>query len=287
MDTSLIVEHEVKDKRKAQNAAFIFAILLIFLILYPFWSYPFPPPGQEGVLISFGELDAGGNSDNEDSQKEEVAEPNNRNNDIQQSEKLEKNDQESKAPDKTVSKITSKSVTTEKSDVVVNVKEKKKEVSEKPNIPNKESTSQQKESDDANKRAEFEQAKKQFGELIGKGAAANNNSGNAGDPAGDPNADNLSGISKGKGNIGGGLAERGVIFEPEIEENSQKSGKVVVRVCVDKNGSVVEAKYTQKGSTTTDTDLVNVAVEGSKRYKFSKTPIEKQCGTITIEFKLK
>ncbi len=107
---------------------------------------------------------------------------------------------------------------------------------------------------------------------------------NQGDPLGSPGAEALRGISKGEGKVGGGLEGRGVMYKPEIIEHSQKSGKVVVQVCVDSKGKVVSAIYTQRGSTTTDVDLVEAAEFAAKKYIFSPGAFEKECGTIAIQF---
>lgn len=119
-----------------------------------------------------------------------------------------------------------------------------------------------------------------FGKKDGNGSGGNANSG-SGD---DPNAKSLDGLVTGNGKIGEGLVGRGVIKIPKINDKSQQAGKVVVRVCVDKSGKVIEAKFTQKGSTTTDSHLVKVAEEGARKYVFSSSENEKQCGTITIDF---
>ncbi len=283
-----ITSHEV-DKRKAKIVAAIFSVILLFFILYPFWSYPFPPPAQEGILVAFGDIEIGGNDINPNSQNEEaVLDPDDADNEEKQSEVFQENSKPSPQPERNAPEINTKSVTQEVSDVVIKEeKEKKSNTSEAVKQPTEKELAELQKAEEARKKAEAEKAKKQFGELLGGGKGESTAKGNAGDPAGDPSTDALSGISKGKGNIGGGLADRGVRYEPDIDENSQKSGKVVIRVCVNNQGEVIEAKYTQLGSTTTDTDLVNAAIAGAKRYKFSKSPIERQCGTITIEFKLK
>ena len=54
-------------------------------------------------------------------------------------------------------------------------------------------------------------------------------------PNGDPNSGNLSGISTGAGTVGGGLSGRGYKKPAAPKDNSQETGTVVVRVCVDKN----------------------------------------------------
>ena len=138
----------------------------------------------------------------------------------------------------------------------------------------------------AKKAKELEEKKKQFGDLFGKGGGNDNGGGNTGDPLGDPDGEALEGISTGKGKIGGGLSNRGLIYEPEIADNSQKAGKVVVRVCVNRDGEVIEAKFTQQGSTTTDRTLVEIAEKAARKYKFSANQSDKQCGTVTIDFRL-
>jgi len=139
----------------------------------------------------------------------------------------------------------------------------------------------------ARKKAEYEARKKQFGDVIGKGKGSTGNPGNEGDPNGDPSANKLKGISSGKGEAGDGLGDRGIVFEPTITDKSQKVGKVAIRLCVDKSGTVTKARFTQKGSTTTDTQLIQIAVINVKKYKFTKSEMPEQCGTITIDFKLR
>ena len=68
-------------------------------------------------------------------------------------------------------------------------------------------------------------SKKAIWRFIRKGKADESIQGNSGDPAGDPNTNILDGISKGKGNVGGGLASRGLIFEPEIDEAHRNQEK--------------------------------------------------------------
>jgi TolA protein len=136
------------------------------------------------------------------------------------------------------------------------------------------------------KAKELADKKKQYGDLFGKGEGNDAGGGNTGDPLGDPDGEALEGISTGKGKIGGGLSDRGLAYEPEIADNSQKAGKVVIRICVDRDGNVIDAKFTQLGSTTTDRTLVEIAEAAAKKYKFSSSNSDKQCGTVTIDFKL-
>ena len=72
-----------------------------------------------------------------------------------------------------------------------------------------------------------------------------------------------------------------------INDTSQKSGKVVIEVCVDRTGGVVSADYTQRGSTTSDSELKTKAIQAARGYKFAASTADQQCGTITFNFQLK
>ena len=59
------------------------------------------------------------------------------------------------------------------------------------------------------------------------------------------------------------------------------------KVCVNSKGEVISSKFTQQGTTATDLGLIKTAEKGVKNYKFSPGELDKQCGTITVNFKLK
>ncbi len=103
---------------------------------------------------------------------------------------------------------------------------------------------------------------------------------------GDPNSKNLEGITTGTGSVGGSLGNRNVLSAPRITDNSALEGTVVIAVCVDANGSVVSADFTQKGSTTSNSTLVNLAVSNARKWKFSTGDVDMQCGTMTYRFKV-
>ncbi|MEL6123856.1 MAG: hypothetical protein AAFR14_09040 [Bacteroidota bacterium] len=87
--------------------------------------------------------------------------------------------------------------------------------------------------------------------------------------------------------IRGALGNRQVLHIPTITDNSQKKGRVVVKICVNSAGRVVSAVYTTMGSTTSDSYLIGLAEEGVKGYRFSKSPVPEECGKVTIDFLLK
>ena len=141
--------------------------------------------------------------------------------------------------------------------------------------------------EEAKKKAEYEAKKSKYGSLLSGGNGNNDNSGNQGDPDGDPNSKALENLATGSGSIGEGLSDRVVESKPVIIDNSQTTGKVVVDICINTAGNVISAKYTQKGSTSNDKELIEVAEKGVLKYRFSASNAAKQCGSVIIDFKLK
>ncbi len=145
--------------------------------------------------------------------------------------------------------------------------------------------------------------KGQFGGSFGKPGATGTGQGNTGKPGnqGIPGGtgDNPFGKSNGSGggsgggtgggigaSVGGGLGGRAVVSRGRINDDSQKSGRVVVEVCVDGSGNVINADYKSLGSTTSDLELRSKAIAAAKGYKFATSDAAKQCGTITFNFRL-
>jgi len=150
---------------------------------------------------------------------------------------------------------------------------------------------------------EKDKKKGQFGGTFGKPGSSGTGQGNTGKPGnqGIPGGtgDNPFGKSSGTGggtgggdgtgtgaSVGGGLGGRTVVQRGRVIDNSQKSGKVVIEVCVDGNGSVVSADYTQRGSTTNDSELRGKALSAAKQYRFAASNSAKECGNITFNFQL-
>lgn len=293
-----------KNRRKSWITSLTVHAVLLLLALIPLMNYEVPPPGQQGVLVSFGAPDMGSGDDRPDTQQEEEVTPEPPSESEEEEEVLDEPEVVETIPEATPPpqpEIAKDVVTKEEPDLVAIQKkkaeeearkreeesERQKRVEEAKKKAEAEAEAKRKADEEAKKKAEYEAAKKQFGDSFGGGKGKTDKPGNQGDPNGDPDAKKLEGISTGSGMVGGGLGDRGVVYEPKISDNSQKTGTVVVRVCVDRNGEVVSADYTQKGSTTADSELRQIAINSSKKFKFSKSSVEKQCGTITIDFKVR
>ena len=304
----------LKESEKKQESFAISVILhLILLMLFfipAFSSYsnkPRPPQFQ-GIQVALGTPLAETRTKTQPSesaapkaapQKKEVAKP-----------KASKAKPSKAQPQKVVSKMveedspvkaTKKKVETPKKEIDKAQEAKEKAEREKAEAAQKAQEAKEREAErKAAEKAAKEAAQKAAAEATAaKKAAAkskfdslikNTNADGApskGDPKGQPNADALEGMTTGKGKAGNGLGDRGLLFAPEINDSSQRKGRVVVMICVGATGSVQSANFTQKGSTTTDSHLVQLAIESALDYKFSKSNIEEQCGEIIIDFKLR
>lgn len=86
-----------------------------------------------------------------------------------------------------------------------------------------------------------------------------------------------------------GLQGRGLAGElpMPVYPGGNRGGKVVIRVAVNRDGNVTSATYEPKGSTTSDSALVEAAIAAAKRAKFTESAAFVQGGTITYIFKLK
>jgi len=81
------------------------------------------------------------------------------------------------------------------------------------------------------------------------------------------------------------LEGRATRSRPLVKGNNNKKGTVVIKVCVDADGIVTSAKFTQRGSNTFNNNLKQQALAATQRAKFSSSLKKEQCGTITYKFK--
>src|SRR5687768_10953090 len=260
-----------RSQGKGWMISLITHVVIMALFFLPILYLNTPPPEEEGVMVSLGLPDEG---QGEETPMGEESEPQPES-ETSPSEPVE--EMKTRQPQKTVS---SRIVTSNEQDEVrVKEAEAKRQA---------QAESNRKAAEEAKRQEAYNSTKKSYGDLLGGSGKGNTGKpGSQGDPSGDPNASALEGISKGSGRVGGGLGNRGVLHEPRISDASQKTGRVVISVCVDKNGKVIRADYTQKGSTTTDSELKDIAKRAALQFKFTDSDIEEQCGTITVDFKIK
>src|SRR5690606_19663311 len=114
-------------------------------------------------------------------------------------------------------------------------------------------------------------------------------SGTQGALTGDPNATNSTGTGLGNKGVEYSLKGRNHIGNlPKPVYNVQESGRVVVRIVVDREGRVTHAEHRLQGSTTTSSALINAAIDAARKTRFNSDPnaTPSQEGTITYVFDL-
>lgn len=324
MNTTLS-ESEIRGDRTGKITATVGFLLILVLLLVPIFFFQNPPPGQPGILVNLGFVDTGQGNDNAAAPTRPDVRPEPEPTPVAPATPPPPPPPPATKPDPKPAQR--EVIATEDPAEVALRKQKAREEAarqaadrERKREADAERRRQQAEADqerrqqqaeaaeqrrkaeaaeaarvaaaeaERKRQAEADALKGQLGGSFGTGAGKGNTGkpGNQGVEDGDPNADRLSGISTGSGRVSGGLGGRGVRASPPVQENSQVSGTVVVEVCVNPDGQITKANYTQNGSSTADPTLVAAAITNAKRWRFdanAMAPAE-QCGRISYNFKV-
>ncbi len=87
---------------------------------------------------------------------------------------------------------------------------------------------------------------------------------------------------------GDGLLSRKVIHRANLDKLIKKSGKMVINLCVNRDGKVIYSEVNKDRSTITDPDLLKLAELTAAKYRYEKdyTVAERQCGTLSFIVKI-
>lgn len=287
----ILSPREIQNKRFGRILSILIHLAILMLLVLPLLTYPDPPPGAEGIRVNLGFINEGEGNENAAAPAETPQERTPQEAPEEQEEKEEQVEASPAVPEKTEPEpvVEPEIVRTEDPEAVALKKQqeedRKKKAAEEQARQEAEEKARKAAAEKAKKEAEdAKKTKDEIAALFGSGKGNTGKPGNQGDPNGDPDASKLEGISTGTGTVGGGLGDRGVMSAPGLTDSSQKQGTVVVRVCVDKTGKVIEAEFTQRGSTTADLTLKKLAVDNAKQWRFAAGAVDKQCGTITYRF---
>lgn len=267
-------DNEKKNKRKGAIASIIFHAVILILFAIFGMSYTVPPP-EDGMLINFGYSDMGSGTVEEEpaqtSEQEEVVE-----------------EQESAAAPQEVQEVEAvEEVATQEVEQSVNVKkqeEVKKPVEE---VKEPQPTEEELRQAEAKRKLEERFAKAKAAQNASQGETSGAN--NQGNPDGVPNAPQGKIPGKGSSGISFDLGGRKMMTAPKIKDDSQKEGRVIVSITVDRYGKVINAVPGARGSTTTSTYLYQLAKEAAFNTKFNADPNAsvQQMGTMTFIFEVK
>lgn len=82
--------------------------------------------------------------------------------------------------------------------------------------------------------------------------------------------------------ISDGIGSRKVTEIPDILILSDKSGEVVVDVCIDRLGRILDPKLNEDRSTIKTPSLVSLALRESSNFRFARSSRKNHCGSITF-----
>jgi outer membrane biosynthesis protein TonB len=264
------------DNRGLFGTILFHSFLLIIFLIFGFRT-PLPLPGEQGILINFGEDETGfGNREPQFAEKtvKEVSRP--------KPVVAEKSEEELMTQEHEEAPVVKKYEKPKEKKIIKKVPTVKE--TEKPEIK-KETVVEEKPKTD--QRALYSGRKNNTNYTGSEGIAGG--TGNQGSPTGSPDTD-YHGAGSGSGNRPGfSLEGRSALSLPVPQYDIQKEGKVVVEIKVDREGNVISATPGVKGSTTVDSYLLGVAKTAALKSRFNNKadaePVQK--GTIVYIFSLR
>lgn len=258
-----------QERNMARVGTAIYAIAILLIIFLVSWSKPFPLPEEEGVLVNLGFTDVGMGDNIPEYKKNEIS----------------NTPTAASASQSSQEEVLSSEV---EESVAINEhkNDSKKVVNEtKNNKTTEEVKTEVKQS--VNNNAMFSSNDNKNNQA-NQGIKAGN--GDMGQKNGSNNSNVYTGKSTGLGDdgIGYDLSGRSMTRKPAINDKSNKTGTVKIKIKVDNSGNVVEAKFTQQGSTTNDPYLIQLSESAAKQARFnaSSNSPEFQIGTITFVYKV-
>ncbi|NPA34538.1 MAG: TonB family protein [Chlorobi bacterium] len=258
-------EETLKEERRAKRLSVLFTslffiLVIIILFFVGLWK-PWPPPPEEGVMVAFGEIEnveVGG---------------------VPETSPTPPAPSQPEVPQKDV-------MTQDIEDAPVieeNTDPKPKESMESPE-PNPELVDQpaqepEEETPKIDPSALYTGPRGTLdkpGEGGGKPSGSHEGKGNTGN------------TGVGTSGIGYSLIGRTLKRVPQIKDESQETGIVVIRIKVDQQGRVVSAEFSPAGSTTTNQRLISLALQAAKQARFNPDPNapQFQYGTMTFHFRV-
>ena len=290
----------------------VHAIVLILIMLFGFFT-PLPLPGEEGIVVNFGNTEQGfGNEEPAPAQQESQAAPA-----IEETKAVQSlppatpPPTRSKAKEEVMTQNFEKTIAIE-SATEKEARKKKEELDKQKKLDGQKQLQEQHErerqAEIARQQREAEQKKiaeinsrasNAFG-ATGAGTTASQSTsqgvtfpgGNQGSPTGSPTSDNYGNGANGSGSSGNGpsfsLSGRSALSLPKPAYPGNEEGIVVVSVTVDKYGKVTNAEAGVQGTNTSNTALIQAAKEAALKARFNADPNAAafQKGTITYRFVL-
>lgn len=271
---------ETKHQRNSARITFLIAVIIAVLCFIIGPQY-LDPPEEFGVAVNFGTTDFGSGS-------KPLSEP------IKAISKTTESIPKTKSATSTASK-TSEDVLTEDNQETIAINKAEQERAKAK--AQAERLVEERRLEEERKKQEEAKKKEKLDQLIGGVKNANSeNEGGEGPDAADGNKGNLEGnpyapsyfggSGPGRGGVGYGLGGRGIPTKKIFKQDCNEYGLVVVRIEVNRSGTVVNAQPGTKGTTNTHPCLLEPAKKIALSHKWPADPDapSRQIGFVSINF---
>ena len=252
------MEKEKKDHRRGLLATVIFHVALFLIFLFVGLKYYDPKP-EEGIAINFGNVEQGLGDNPQPAVQ--TSQPKK----VEQEESQPEPQPEATEPVQTQNQVDAPELEKEE-------KEDTKEKTEEENTDKKEEEAEKEEQEEEPQPSKsLQDLLKNTEESESGGEGTTKGSGDQGDPEGDPDTQNRTGSAGGGGGSGNYLlGNRQAIDKPKPDYPCDDEGRVVVKIFVDRNGKVTNARAGEKipngaATTTTSSCLYSKAENAAMR----------------------
>jgi len=287
---------DTRHKKKSFTLTTLILSVFLLLLFYIGLTY-MDPPIENGIAVNFGTMDFG--SGQVQPMERVRSEPRNVERPPAEPVQQQQQPQEQEVQEEPVEKVlTSETEETIRIRQQQEAKRKADEAAKKAQAEAERIEREKREAEEQ-KRQEQEAKKKSLDALIGgigksDGTATgsegdDNKTGDKGQPDGDPYANSYYGDpGSGSGGSGYGLNGRRLLSSNKFQQDCNESGKVVVRIFVDRSGRVVKAEPGIKGTENTAPCLLEAARKTALTYKWNTESKAKpeQIGFVVVNFKL-
>lgn len=287
------IQTQNKIERRAALSTGLLFVGIFVLFLFLSLSSSVPEPQQKGIQVMLGKTNTGTSK-----QLEEVEESTDKKDDAEElktpdAEKAEET-KTAKSSEREAAASAEQTSVTQEDEPAPEMKEESAEV-EKPEEKESEAKKNTDEGEgEADKSTKKEERNPDEKALFTPGDDSKGNQdeeGQQGEESGDKEVDQPT--KKGEADVD----EQGISFSldgrsitkyPNVKDQSQKYGKVVVEITVNQEGKVIDAEPGKQGSTVTDQQLKRIAKKAALETEFNANPDgpNRQIGQMTINFKL-
>ena len=295
---------DTRHKKKSFTLTTLLLSLLVLLLFYIGLTY-MDPPEESGITVNFGTMEYGmGNEQPLEPVRRQQPEPE----EVVEEEEVEEPAEpvtEPEVPEEsTQTDAPTEKVLTQENEESIRIRQqeearKKAEEAARQAREEAQRIEREKQAAAERQRQEEEAKKRELDAMMG---GLNNSDGTAegsegdddragdkGQPGGDPYATTYYGApGSGTGTGGYGLSGRSLASRGQVQQECNQSGRVVVKITVDRSGKVVDAQPGVRGTTNNDPCLLEPARKTAFMHRWnpdSNAP-SRQIGFVVVNFKL-